>query len=565
MAYYIEKGCIGCHYCELECPVSAIYIQNGRNQIDQEKCIQCGSCVEKCNLDLIRSTDPAPEPEPHEPVILNCDLLVMGAGGVGTGAAARAADLGMDVILIEAAKHYGGGTYFAHGGTFPGSKTYYKKIGKESGLEEQVQFWLRMQKNGYKNMEKLRSNIAANGEFIDWFDALDPTFTAPFKPGAPGSPVAFDLTERHVNGKSNDDSIGPGWMGSYITEKLFETAMKKGVRYFNQTRAVDFITENGRVVGVKARDPGGEKLIFARAFILGTGGYMMNDERMRAIDPDMIRGDATYLRLNVPTNVGDGHEMVEKIGGVVDYGRGGTRGPTHHPYSYAVNMMLQNKEAVYVNDEGVRCFELSNEQMAPPAPKNGPNSEASEIILRTKTGFCYLLMDTPMLELFGSRIRTLDNGRPCPWREEVAAECALEDVPGRKADTIAELAKKLNMDPAVLEQTVARYNGLCKAGEDTDFGKKPEYMRPIETGPFYAFAVRNFDNGASRGGISIDEDFRVTDQNGEPIPGVYCAGDAATYSWTENIGPVGLCGGLGGSWASGYHMAELVKAYIEEM
>ena len=45
MAYYIEKGCIGCHYCELECPVSAIYIQNGRNQIDQEKCIQCGSCV----------------------------------------------------------------------------------------------------------------------------------------------------------------------------------------------------------------------------------------------------------------------------------------------------------------------------------------------------------------------------------------------------------------------------------------------------------------------------------------------------------------------------------------
>ena len=228
-------------------------------------------------------------------------------------------------------------------------------------------------------------------------------------------------------------------------------------------------------------------------------------------------------------------------------------------------MMLQNKEAVYVNDEGVRCFELSNEQMAPPAPKNGPNSEASEIILRTKSGFCYLLMDTPMLELFGSRIRTLDNGRPCPWREEVAAECALEDVPGRKADTIAELAIKLNMDPAVLEQTVARYNGLCKAGKDTDFGKKAEYMRPIETGPFYAFAVRNFDNGASRGGISIDEDFRVTDQNGEPIPGVYCAGDAATYSWTENIGPVGLCGGLGGSWASGFHMAELVKAYIEEL
>ena len=562
MAYIIERGCIGCHYCELECPVSAIRIKDGRNQIDQNKCIACGKCVDLCRLSLIHSTDPQPEPERHGPVTLRCDLLVVGAGGVGTGAAARAADLGLDTILIEAAKHYGGGTWFAHGGMFPGSKTYYAKIGKDSSIEGQVQFWLRNQKNGYKNMDKLRSNIAANGEFLDWFDALDPSYTAPFVPAPPGVPVAFDMKERHMNGKSNDDSIGPGWMGSYITEKLFETAMKKGVRYFNQTRAVEFLTEDGKVVGVKAQDPGGEVNIYARAVILGTGGYMMNDERMKAIDPDMIRGDATYLRLNVPTNVGDGHEMVEKIGGAVDYGFGGTRGPTHHPYSYAVNMMLMNPEAVYVDETGKRCFELSNEPMGGGAPITGPNCKASEIILRQKSGFCYLVMDQKMLELFGSRIRPLDNGRPCPWRQEVEAECALEDVPGRKADTIAALAEKLGMDPAVLTATVQRYNDLCAQGTDTDFGKKPENMLPIAEGPFYAFAVRNFDNGASRGGISIDEDFRVLTPDGQVIPGVYCAGDAATYSWTENIGPVGLCGGLAGSWASGYHMAELVKDYI---
>ena len=85
MAYYIKKGCIGCHYCELECPAGAIYIQNGFNQIDQEKCIGCGSCVDRCNLDLIASTDPAPAPEKHSPIELSCQLLVIGAGGVGTG------------------------------------------------------------------------------------------------------------------------------------------------------------------------------------------------------------------------------------------------------------------------------------------------------------------------------------------------------------------------------------------------------------------------------------------------------------------------------------------------
>ena len=564
MAYYIKKGCIGCHYCELECPAGAIYIQNGFNQIDPDKCIECGACVDRCNLDLIVSTDPAPAPEKHDPTELTCQVLVIGAGGVGTGAAARAADLGLDVILIEAGKHYGGGTWFAHGGQFPGAHKFYAKLGKPSDIEPQVQFWLRNQKNGYKNMDKLRSNIAANGEFLDWFYELDPSFTAPFVPTPEGVPVAFDMKERHINKKSNDDSIGPGWMGSWITEKLFETAMAKGVRYFNQTRAVEFLREGDSVAAVRATDPGGEVIIRADAFILGTGGYLMNDARMRAIDPDMIREDpvATYLRLNVPTNVGDGHEMVEKLGGAVNYGFGGTRGPTHHPWSYAVNMMLMNPEAVFVDAEGRRCFDLSNEPMGGGAPISGPNCKASEIILRQKRGLCYLLMDEAMLERFGSRIRPLDNGRPCPWREEVDAEVALEDVPGRKADTLAALAEKLEMDPGTLEATVRRYNGFCANGLDEDFGKKPENLLPFGDGPYYAFAVRNFDNGASRGGISIDEDFRVLRPDGTVIPGIYCAGDAATYSWTENVGPVGLCGGLAGSWASGYHMAELVRDYL---
>ena len=565
MAFVIAKGCIGCHLCELECPVSAIYIKDGRNQIDQSLCIECGKCAGLCRLSLISSTDEQVKPVPHEPVELRCQVLVIGAGGVGTGAAARAADLGLDTILIEAAKHYGGGTYFAHGGQFPGAKKYYATIGKSSDIEPQVQFWLRNQKNGYKNMDKLRENISANGEFLDWFYELDPEFTKPFVPTPPGPPVAFDMAARHVNEKSNDDSIGPGWMGSWITDKLFETALKKGVRYYNETRALAFITDDAsRVIGVTARDPGGEVRIYADAFILGTGGYMMNDERMKAIDPRMIRGDASYLRLNVPTNVGDGHEMVEKLGAEVDWTRGGTRGPTHHPYSYAVNLMLNNPEAVYVDEKGRRCFELSNEGMGGGAPISGPNCKASEIILQQESGFCYLIMDEPMLELFGSRIRKLDNGRDCPWRAEVDAECALEDVPGRKADTIAELTEKLGMEPGQLAATISRYNELVANGNDTDFGKKAENMMPIAQGPFYGFAVRNFDNGASRGGIPIDEDFRLLKADGSIIPGIWVSGDAATYSWTENIGPVGLCGGLAGSWASGYHIAELVERYLKQ-
>ncbi|NTV88782.1 MAG: FAD-dependent oxidoreductase [Clostridiales bacterium] len=562
MAYYIEKGCVGCHYCKLECPAEAIRIKDGRYQIDSSKCTECGSCVELCHLDLIRCTDDQPKTSRHEPVVLNCDVLVMGAGGVGTGAAARASYLGLDVILIEAAKHYGGGTYLAHGAFFPGSVTLSARLGFDPGLERTVNFWAGMQK-GAIDKETLRGNISVNGEFIDWFDSLDPSFTAGFVYKGPHHPTQMDMPERHINKKSNDDSIGPGWMGSWVTEKLFEAAVRNGVRYFNKTRAMEFITdENGKITGVIARDEGGIVQINAKAFVLGTGGYMMNDERMKAIDPDLIRENASYLRINVPTNIGDGHDMVSKIGGIVDYGRGGSRGPTHHPYSYCVNRMMGQPEMVFFSDEGDRLFELSTMGHHPGPQVNGPDGKPSELILRSKTGKCYMILDSELLEKAGNSLPMLDNGRMPDWRSEVAEEVALDDLPAKKADTIEELAVKLGIEPARLTVAVERYNGMCRKGVDEDFGKDPKHMMPIVKAPYYAFLAQNFDNGASRGGITIDHNFNVVYKNGQPIEGLYCAGDCATTGWTENVGPVGLCGGLGGSWASGYQIANLIKKSI---
>jgi len=131
----------------------------------------------------------------------------------------------------------------------------------------------------------------------------------------------------------------------------------------------------------------------------------------------LARCELSMMLRALPSDFSD--VQVEKLGGAVNYGFGGTRGPTHHPWSYAVNMMLMNPEAVFVDAEGRRCFELSNEPMGGGAPISGPNCKASEIILRQKRGLCYLLMDEAMRERFGSRIRPRDNGRPCPWREEI--------------------------------------------------------------------------------------------------------------------------------------------------
>ena len=50
VAYFINDTCIGCHFCFYECPVSAIHWGDDKYEIDQKKCIQCGTCEKVCNI-----------------------------------------------------------------------------------------------------------------------------------------------------------------------------------------------------------------------------------------------------------------------------------------------------------------------------------------------------------------------------------------------------------------------------------------------------------------------------------------------------------------------------------
>jgi ferredoxin len=54
--YYINDGCVGCQACRTFCPVQAIRFGNCRNEIDQKKCIHCGTCYRECNISVISET-----------------------------------------------------------------------------------------------------------------------------------------------------------------------------------------------------------------------------------------------------------------------------------------------------------------------------------------------------------------------------------------------------------------------------------------------------------------------------------------------------------------------------
>ena len=51
--YYITDQCIGCHACKVFCPQKAIYYGERKMEIDQDKCIQCGTCYKECPICVI--------------------------------------------------------------------------------------------------------------------------------------------------------------------------------------------------------------------------------------------------------------------------------------------------------------------------------------------------------------------------------------------------------------------------------------------------------------------------------------------------------------------------------
>jgi len=115
-----------------------------------------------------------------------------------------------------------------------------------------------------------------------------------------------------------------------------------------------------------------------------------------------------------------------------------------------------------------------------------------------------------------------------------------------QADTIAELARKINKDPGKLEATLKQYNEFCAAGMDPQFGRPKTALLPVSAGPFYAMELMaTFTN--TQGGPRRNKEARVLDTMGKPIPRLYSGGELGSmYSHCYNGGGnIGECMAFG--------------------
>ena len=94
----------------------------------------------------------------------------------------------------------------------------------------------------------------------------------------------------------------------------------------------------------------------------------------------------------------------------------------------------------------------------------------------------------------------------------------------KSANTLEELAEKMNLPPDKLKASVRRYNELAGKGFDEDFYKRADCMTTIEKAPFYAAHI-SMALLVTLGGLKINEEMQVLDKKNKPIPGLYAAGN----------------------------------------
>lgn len=537
MAYYIGPRCSACHYCYNECPVQAIRFVGTSYEIDEFKCISCGKCAEVCPSGIIYDPEHKSEPEPHAPETKECDLVVLGAGGSGLVAAVRAAQLsGKKVIVLEKAKKPGGNTTLGHGFLMRYTK-WHEKAGLPDVRED---FLNKLYEDTGKVMDyqMLRDATYGLSDMFDWLCTFSngdvEQYFKLMKPGDPGVPpgipfAMIDFPQRIDNVKSSDTSMGPGWMGTFVVNKMLEGGKNLGVEVLTEHKAEHLLVdESGAFCGVEASNPGGRVTIHAKACVIATGGFAHNDRLMTHTNPDFFRG-TPVKRLSVVGSTGDGMGLVKEIGGVLDLDRlrVPASGPVHHPFNYTV---------MSLSGFGSPTFGLDGKKVD--LMGGGPGNPTGP--LDKMDGCCvYTVIDSNTLRKNGEAgIQRNNDPSAVESRKNYQREIDFEascGYPVRKAWTLEGLAEKMGVNPAVFLEEIKKHNQEAEEmaknppkpglGGPGGHGGMPMIPEKVEKAPFYAIYGGRFSESAS-GGIVTNTNLEVVREDGTAISGLWAVGDS---------------------------------------
>ena len=461
-----------------------------------------------------------------EDLTKDADVVVVGAGGAGMTAAITAAKEGKSVVILESMSMVGGNSVRATGGMNAGKTPAQDKndFDEAAGVDKVLataaekyaddetitalaatvkEQWDAYQANptGYfdsvelfmldtmiggkgLNDPELVKVLAENSkDSIDWLASVG----APLDSVSSFGGASVKRIHRPVNEEGKTVPVG-----SFIIPVLEQNCTELGVEILLETTADTLLTDdNGAVVGVsgKAQD-GSTVTVNAKSVVLATGGFGANLEYVAELKPS-LKG---FVTTNAAGAQGQGIKMAEAVGAAtLDMDQIQIHPTVEQQTSALITEGLRGDGAILLNKEGKRfCDEVGTRDAV----------SAAEL---EQGEFVWLVVDQKMVDASSVIAGYIKKGFTT------------------QGDDVASMAEAMGVDAAVLEETLNTWNASVAAGKDEAFGRT-SFAQPLDTAPYYAIKVAPGVHH-TMGGLSINTEAQVLDQNGAPISGLFAAGE----------------------------------------
>jgi fumarate reductase flavoprotein subunit len=472
------------------------------------------------------------------------DIIIIGAGSAGMPCAIQAAKRGLKILVIEKDNKAGGTLHLTAGHlSAAGTKRQQEKNITDTA-EQHFDDVVRISKNSMDAVIAKKATALAPAT-INWLHNLGYAFHELTPLIIHGhEPYSIARTYFGRDDYAAKDITGSGKMVLKTLLPLWDKYIAAGnIEVWFNHALVELKKEVNKVVEIKIQDQNNNafKIITAgnASVIVTAGGYAANasfysevmqpfennpnvhfPKRLLSTANEFSQGDGIKAIMNIGGKFYNAEKHMSTLGGI-ELEPGSGRASFWDAWARVSNSHDRAPREIYINENGLRFMNEHDLTV----------DERERIVLQQPNQRFYVVFDEAAL-----------NAGPCvvvQWDAEKFKEASKKEKCCWQANSIEELAQKINVPAGNLINTTAQFNRFVNNKKDEQFERSVlEYS--VAKPPYYALLVYAYSL-ISFGGIKVNEKLQVICNDETVIENLYAAGEILGAGATSGNA---FCGGM---------------------